>query len=124
MAGFLIDGVAVATQGVEESAGVLRLETLDQALEDAQCPIDLIDVGPVNCFQVFLRQGASGAAVLIGAVGIGCEELVLEGRADLTESASGHEITGPAAGCPADEIAHAALPCLRVGALVPAGSVR
>ncbi len=87
-----------------------EVEVVDQALEDPQCPREVVGVRPVDGLEVLLGQGAAGTGVLVGAVRAGSEALVLERRADPAEAAVGRQVAEKAAGGPADQFgAHASV---------------
>ncbi|MCX9193118.1 hypothetical protein C3Y87_17195 [Carbonactinospora thermoautotrophica] len=110
MSGLLVDDVAVAAQRVEEPFAVLRVEPVHEPFEDAQHPVDVVDVGPIDGLQVRLRQDAPLAGVLPGAVRVGGKALVLERGADLTKGAAGHQLAEQPSDGAADQITHATPP--------------
>jgi hypothetical protein len=92
VAGLIIDDVLVATQRVDQVAGVLGFVAVHQPLEHPKHTAHMLDVGPINSLEVLLGLGSSRTAVLVPAVGVGGETLVLEGRpiAPRVLPASGH----------------------------------
>lgn len=114
----LVDHVTVSSQRVEELAAVLRVEPVDEPLEDPQHSLDVGDIAPGDRCEVLLSKDASGAAVVVGAVRVRREALILEGGTNRTKGAVGHEVPEQPSGGTADQLApaHAAPPRAASGA--------
>ncbi|MET8049735.1 hypothetical protein ABZU75_19265 [Streptosporangium sp. NPDC005286] len=105
VAGCRVDLVAVTAQRVVEVFGV-RAVGAGQPLENAQYPINVGLVGPVNALQVLLGEGAANAGILVDAVGVRGEEFVLEGGVNRADGRTRHEIPEEAACGAAHQITH------------------
>lgn len=103
----MVDRGAVSAERGVEPVEVGTVEPADQQLlEHPARTVDVDGVGPGDGLEVLLGGDPADTAVLVGAVGVGCEAFVVERRADRVDGAVGHQVPEQAAGTGADQVLH------------------